>query len=122
MRVGRLGLRLAVSSPVRGGGARRSSEPLLSCSPAPPNCRIRCASRCTRPLATRFLTTEVMTLTTPSPDVAEAEAAMAAGMAAFRERQAPALDPMGGAELRPAESTLQPWVPDDRGDQSGGVT
>jgi hypothetical protein len=55
-------------------------------------------------------------------DLAEAAAAMAAGMRAFGERQAAAYDPMGGAVPRPAGSIQQPFLPPDPGDGIGGVT
>jgi hypothetical protein len=54
--------------------------------------------------------------------VAEAQAAFAAGMAASEARQSHMLEPMGGAEARPAESTQQPYTPRDPGDGVGGVT
>jgi hypothetical protein len=54
--------------------------------------------------------------------VAEAQRAMDEGMRLFAERQAPAYDPMGGAEARPAESTLQPRLVPEPGDGEGGVT
>ena len=50
------------------------------------------------------------------------EAAFADGMAVSGERQSHMGDPMGGAELQPAESTQQPYAPPEPGDGQGGVT
>lgn len=44
-------------------------------------------------------------------DVADVQSATAAGMAAFDDRMSVAYDPMGGAELREAAPTQQPYVP-----------
>jgi hypothetical protein len=57
--------------------------------------------------------------------VAEAQAAQAAGLAAAQARQdrlmQNARDGHAG-DLKPAESTLQPFFPPDPGDGVGGVT
>jgi hypothetical protein len=60
--------------------------------------------------------------TTDPQGTAEAAAAMAAGMRASDERQSHMLEPMGGAVVREAPSTMQPYVDDDPGDGPGGVT
>jgi hypothetical protein len=57
--------------------------------------------------------------------VSEAEAAFAAGMADYRQRQAPMGDPMGGAVPLAAPYPMQqPYIPPEPGpdEGQGGVT